>query len=291
MKLATKAKLLDKVPDFAMKLATKAKANSPTLLFGTGLALTVGGAVLACRATVKATNELEDFQREVHDVKAGKADLPDYNRDITYVYVKNSMSIVKLYAPAIIVGGAGIAMLTTSHVQLNRRNEALTAAYAALHAAYENYRDRVREEIGAERELDIYHAAETTQVQLEDGRAVEVKTADPTKWSAYARFFDEASRHWQPDPELNRLWIEIQQTHLNQLLLARGFVFLNEAYEALDIPHSSAGQAVGWLLNGDGDNFIDFGIYKANNAAFVNGQEPNILLDFNVDGTIIDKIG
>lgn len=60
---------------------------------------------------------------------------------------------------------------------------------------------------------------------------------------------------------------------------------------------SKAGQVVGWVYdpenpNHNGDNWVDFGIYnidKERNRAFVNGYERSILLDFNVDGYILDK--
>jgi hypothetical protein len=76
------------------------------------------------------------------------------------------------------------------------------------------------------------------------------------------------------------------QAYMNDLLHARGHLFLNEVYDALDIPRSDAGQHVGWTMYGDGDLFVDFGIIEVYNANFVNGSEPRILLDFNVDGPI-----
>ena len=62
----------------------------------------------------------------------------------------------------------------------------------------------------------------------------------------------------------------------------------------LGIDKTKAGQIVGWIYdpkNTKGDNFVDFGIYNMSNdrvRAFVNGYEPTILLDFNVDGNIWD---
>jgi len=67
-------------------------------------------------------------------------------------------------------------------------------------------------------------------------------------------------------------------------------VFLNEVYDMLGIERSSAGQVVGWLREGEGDGHIDFGMFEAVNRDFVNGWERSILLDFNVDGVIYDKI-
>ena len=70
---------------------------------------------------------------------------------------------------------------------------------------------------------------------------------------------------------------------------------MNEVYDMLDIPRSKAGQIVGWIYdeknnNHDGDNFVDFGIYTQANKNFLDGYEKVVLLDFNVDGPIYNKI-
>ncbi len=61
----------------------------------------------------------------------------------------------------------------------------------------------------------------------------------------------------------------------------------------LGVERSGAGAVVGWVVSKTGDNFVDFGIFNGDNSearAFVNGREGSILLDFNVDGVIYDKI-
>ena len=64
----------------------------------------------------------------------------------------------------------------------------------------------------------------------------------------------------------------------------------------LGIPKTAAGQVVGWVYDEKypvGDNFVDFGMYDLYNEKardFVNGRERVILLDFNVDGNILDFI-
>ena len=64
----------------------------------------------------------------------------------------------------------------------------------------------------------------------------------------------------------------------------------------LGIPVTKAGQVVGWIYdekNPVGDNYVDFGIFNIHREPsrdFVNGREPSVLLDFNVDGNILDMI-
>jgi hypothetical protein len=77
-------------------------------------------------------------------------------------------------------------------------------------------------------------------------------------------------------------------------LQSRGYLFLNEVLDALDINITQAGQQVGWIRNGDGDNYVDFGIFddemKPEHYDFFTGRENAVWLDFNVDGLILNKI-
>jgi hypothetical protein len=288
-----------------------AKKNSPHIFFVAGVVGTVASTVLACRATLKLSDTLDDIKEDLVTVKemrnsvdegvleiedGGKVvPVPytneDWYKDTLYVYGKASLKIVKLYGPSIILGAASIGALTGSHVQLVRRNTALMAAYAAIQQAFEEYRERIRIQYGDERELDLFHGVKTDTIENADGDKIERKIlSDPNGLSMYARFFDEGSRYWQKDPELNRIFVQCQQNYANNLLRARGHVFLNEVYDSLGIDRSSAGQVVGWVLNGEGDNYVSFGMFDAYNTAFINGYERTILLDFNVDGVIYDKI-
>jgi hypothetical protein len=277
----------------------KTKANSPHIFFGLGVAGVIGGTVLACRATLKLRDALDTIEEDVKDVKAlhetrkensVKFDEGEYYKDLAYVYGRGTGRMIRLYGPAVAVTGLSIVALTGSHVTMTRRNVALTAAVGTVTKAFQDYRDRVREELGPERELDIYHAAENKVVELPDGTKEIAKIVDPNKMSAYARFFDEYCSAWEKDEELNKLFVGCQQTYANQKLQAQGFLFLNDVYDLFGIPRTRAGQVVGWVLGGDGDNYIDFGMFRAHNSDFVNGRERSILLDFNVDGVIIDKV-
>lgn len=279
------------------------KKNSPHILFGLGIAGTVTSTVLACRATLRLPDTLEEIEQDVAKIrslreaneKISENDPDDLalstreiNRDAVAVYGKAVYKLGRLYGPSAAISIVSIAALSGSHVALSRRNTALMAAYAAVAKAYDDYRERVIQELGKERELDIYHAKVGTGSEL--GLDEDTCIVDPNSWSPYARFFDEGSPHWEKNAEFNRLYVQCQQNYANEKLRAQGHLFLNEVYDMLGIERSSAGSVVGWVIGSNGDNYVDFGMYDAYNAHFINGQERTILLDFNVDGVIYDKI-
>lgn len=272
------------------------KKNSPHIFFGTGLAGFVASTVLACKATLKLNDVLDELHNDVENVKGLERDgaenynEQEYRKDLAYVYGKGSLAIVKLYGPAAVAGLASVAALSGSHVILTRRNTALASTLAVVTKAYDDYRSRVREELGEDKERDLYLNMRDKEIKDQDGNTELVKIADKNGLSPYARFFDEYSPNWQKNAELNRLYVQCQQNYANNLLHAHGHLFLNEVYDMLGIERSRAGAVVGWVIGGEGDEFVDFGIFEVGNRDFVNGQERSILLDFNVDGVIYDKI-
>ena len=295
------------------KVSFQAAKHSPEILAGIGVVGVVASTVLACKATMKINDVLEDAKDQLDKVKEVANDpkfVDQYNeedakKDTTIIYVQKGVEIVKIYLPAITVGAVSLGCLLASNNILRKRNAALGAAYATLDKSYKTYRNRVAERFGDEVEKEIRYGIKAEKIEKtvidEDGNEVtveeeEVKVMDPNLYSDYARFFDEASPYWQKDPEYNLMFLKAQQQYANDLLKARGRLFLNEVYEMLGIDKSKAGQIVGWVydpVNPVGDNFVDFGIYdmsKERVRAFVNGYEPNILLDFNVDGNVWDAM-
>ena len=119
---------------------------------------------------------------------------------------------------------------------------------------------------------------------------------DGDQHSPYAKIFDEYNPNWEKSPEHNLFFLKSVQNFMNDKLRANGHVFLNEVYKELGFEDTKAGQVVGWIYdpeNPNGDNYIDFGIYDPKDEKardFVNGYERVILLDFNVDGPILDLI-
>ena len=284
--------------------------HSPEILAGVGVVGTVASAVMACKATLKL-NDILDECKETRDKIKEVAENPRYEKeyspedakkDLTVNYTQTAVKIAKLYTPAVILGSASLGCLLASNDILRKRNAALSAAYMTVDKSFKEYRQRVADRFGEEVEKEIRYNIKAQAIESvianEDGSETVVveegKVMDPNLYSDYARFFDEFNPNWQNDPEYNLMFLKAQQQYANDLLKARGRLFLNEVYDMLGIERTKAGQVVGWtynMKNPTGDNFVDFGIYdmsKERVRAFVNGCEPSILLDFNVDGNVWD---
>jgi Family of unknown function (DUF6353) len=271
---------------------------SPELLFGAGLVGSVTSTVLACRATLKADAVVRESKVKLRVVKTLEAEEyseKDRRKDVSLVYFQTSVKVTRLYGPAILVGGFSIVALTRSHNILTQRNAALTAAYVALDKGFREYRTRVIAKYGEDADRDFrYGTRELTIEDPETGKKTKTVRVNPGDPSIYARWFDNGSSEWSKEPEYNLAFLKATQNYCNDLLHARGHVFLNEVYDMLGLERSKAGAVVGWLLtkNGSTDNFVNFGIFDDRERArdFVNGFEGAILLDFNVDGLIYDKL-
>ena len=292
------------------KSEMKVRKYSPEILAGVGVVGDIASTVMACKATTKLNDILAESKEQLEQIKtvavdpayADKYTEDDAKKDTTITYVQTGVKVAKLYAPSVILCASSLGCLLASNNILKKRNAALSAAYMTVDKSFKEYRRRVAERFGDEVEKEIRYNIKAKEITTVDEEGNEVKETvkvmegadDPTTYSDYARFFDESCPAWQNDPEYNLTFLRAQQQYANDLLKAQGRLFLNDVYKMLGIDITKAGQVVGWVYDPDcpvGDNFVDFGIYdmsKERVRAFVNGYEPNILLDFNVDGNIWD---
>ena len=292
------------------KLTLKGKKYAPEIMVVAGVVGVVTSAVMACKATTKAgsiANETKKQMDQIHEVATNvpeKYSEEDMKKDTVIVYTQTAVKYAKLYGPAVVLGVASIACILGSHRILSKRNAALAAAYATVDKGFKEYRSRVVERFGEEldKELRYNIKAKEFEETTTDSKGKEktvkktVSVADPNEYSDYARIFDNGNYGWSKDAESNLIFLKQQQNWANDKLKAKGHLFLNEVYDMLGFKRTKAGQVVGWIYDEEhptGDNFVDFGIYNLNIEKardFVNGYERSIILDFNVDGPIMDLI-
>lgn len=298
--------IVNKLMIGASKIGFQLRKNSPEILIGVGIVGTVTSAVLACKATLKVNDLLEDAKKEIETIKK-IADDPttsytedDKNKALAIKYTKIGLDFVKLYAPAITVGALSISCLIASHNVLTKRNALLASAYATLDQTWKSYRERVEERFGSDIEKEIRYNLQKDDAELAtDGEIKEVKSVSSKNkinscaCSEFAKFFDSSSNNWSKDPNYNLMFLRQAEEYANDLLAIKGFVSVNDVYHLLGIPGTPEGQEFGWVYDRNKTKQIDFGIYdmtKEKNRDFVNGYENVILLDFNVEGYLLNRI-
>lgn len=307
------------------RLGLQFKKHSPEILVVAGVIGGVAATIMACKATTKLADVVEKTKENVEMVHQGIEDgevvtivdgekqIVPYNeedgkKDLVVYYAKGALEVAKIYGPAVLLGAASITCILVSNGIMRKRNLALAAAYMTEHTAFKEYRGRVVERLGKEIDRELKYnikakEVETATVDEETGevkvekKVVDVVDADRISYySPYAIVFDCGNAGWTNDAEANKFFLVQQQRYANDLLQRRGHLFLNEVYDMLGARRTKSGAQVGWVYDKTSkyaDTYVDFGIFDIHNEKacdFVNGIEKTIILDFNVDGVILDMI-
>lgn len=305
--MKNKTEIMKSVNGVTSKAVMKLKKHSPEILVVAGIAGTVVSAVLACKATTKVAEILDETKGTldtIHDgMETGAINGQEYTtedgkKDTVVVYAQTGMKLAKLYGPAIILGTLSITSILASNNILRKRNVALGATYAAIDKSFKEYRGRVIERFGEQVDTELKYGIkakkfEEIEVDPETGKEKKVKKtvmiADPNLQSDYAVYFDSKSRNYETNPDYNRMFLKAQQAFANDKLQTRGHLFLNEVLDDLDLPRTPAGQIVGWTKDGP-DGYVNFRIVEVERETEDGRHEPALLLDFNVEGNIWEKM-
>lgn len=320
-----KEEIMTKATQMLSKTAFKLKKASPTIMV---IGAAIGGVtatVLACRATLKAQDILAEHKtsvEKIHEAKdkvdAGEIQLSegeaytekDMKDDITKQYLKTGLKLAKVYAPAVGLGAASIGCMFGSHHIMTKRNATLTAAYIALEQTFNSYKNRVTDRFGerVQHELEQNIKAVEVETKKVDENGVEevikeYKDIAEQADDPCALVFDETVDTWQRDADLNRNYLLLMESAANKRLRTQGHLFLNEVLSMIGTHggqslRTPTGQIVGWIYDPDNNslhNRVDFGItnYVPDNEAlnsFIRGEERSVIMHFNCDGVIIDKI-
>ena len=176
-----------------------------------------------------------------------------------------------------------------------------------LEADFKDYRQGVVNRYGEEVDRQIRYGYVTEEIKEkvtdENGKTKTVKktvnvlpeeVAEEYRNNEldYCRIFDWSNPFWQGDISYNLTFLRSQQSYFNDLLRANGHVFFNDVLKTLGFKPTRAGQVVGWKYDpdNDGDGYIDFRISETYVEDEHGSRKKVVLLDFNVDGNILDTV-
>lgn len=278
-----------------MKLRTKVKAaksavkkKSPEILIIGGVLMTIAGVVITNIETTKATKKIKEAKEELNNLDEALED-DIKKKESRKIKLKTAGSVALTYAPGVILTAAGITCMTGSSIILKKRNATLATAYTALSTTFDEYRERVKEKIGSEKESDIYYDAkdETVEIIDENGKKKKVKKKiyNPNG-SKYAVFFDRENwdgthnYEFREDYQMNVWFINKEIDHCNNLLKYQD-LSVNDVYSRLGIGKGKAAyhQLDGWPKGSK----IEVTIVDGPANIYDNGP---ILLDFNAESGV-----
>lgn len=300
----------------------KIKKYSPEILMAAGIIGFGGTVYLACKAALKTEALLDEHAKKIEAVQDNRAgydedtySTKEYNKDLAVAKTQTIVKFTMAYGPAVSLFLASTGCVLGAHNIMKKRNVALVAAYKLVEQSFAEYRKRVVDELGADKDFHFAHDTDFEQTTEEEtdpntGKTKKVKkmrqVLNGKDCSMYARLFDKqiydddgiswsGSSQWSPNAEYNATTLVLKCNWANDHLKAHGYLFLNELYDELGFPKTQAGQAVGWVYDGNGDNYISFGpevdaiINKTEGFTDFRDGRP-ILVDFNVDGVMWDMI-
>ena len=289
------------------------KAHSPEILLGVGVVGTIGSAVLACTATLKAEKIIKDAEAKSEHIddcallrETSEIDytVEDEKNDRRILMFSTAGRFIRLYGPSATLMVLSIACILGAHRILAKRNVALMAAYKLLEEAFTNYRKRVVAEFGEKADGHFLYGEELIEGETrkhidEDGVEHDLFPTH-NHLSGFSRSFENdkpdqmgswtGATQWSTYHEYNLSFLQGKMKYFDDMLLIKGVVTMNDVYSELGFPPTDAGMICGWRYKSDrGDGYISF-IPRGIDGNWTYGQNGDpIVLDFNIDGVIFDQ--
>lgn len=317
---------LDGVKSWFHKGGQALQENMPEIAFAVGLVSGVMAMAAAAYESLKTEEILDEHREHMEKIEDNAAYLEEHDTETENDYemlqkkakvgrcAKTFGKLALNYAPAIALEVVSITSLLASRSlaekryrtkveDLKRQYLGAVAAFNGLAQLFKTYRERNISLHGEKADRQCLYGSEYTKEKVtvvdEKGEkkkeTVETEHVVVTDPGDFVRVFDSDNPNYDSNPTYTMFFLKSQQNRWNDILVTRGHVFLNEVLDSLGFEHTTAGSALGWIYDKEshGEGHIDFGLYNLKDPKtrrFINGEEDSILLSFNVDGIIWDKI-
>lgn len=220
-----------------------AKRHGSTILTCVGGVGVVATAIMAVKATPKATRLIEEAKKEKQEELT------------TFEKFKIAGPV---YAPTVLMGVGTLTCIFGANALNKRQQAALVSAYAMIDSSYKEYKQKLKEIYGDEAHEEIVNA-----IAVEKAKDVGITASslcantcltDDEACGDPVLFYDEwSSRYFESTIEQ----VITAEYHLNRNFVLRGYTVLNELYEFLGLEPTDYGSTVGWCVE-DELYWIDF---------------------------------
>lgn len=204
------------------------KRNMPTILsIGAAVGVVVSN-ILTNKASIKATLKVDEVEKKKH-------------RELTFI--EEVKVVAPIYAPSIVVGAATIGCIFGSNFLNKKQLAALAGAMSILQANFKRYRTEVVNEVGKEKEENIWKASRPNGESLyKTVSEQESKFVDTTGLTFFIDSLTDEGFY------TDKATVESAILKLNRKLQMNPnqTVTLNEFRNDLDLHPTNFGNIVGW---------------------------------------------
>lgn len=264
-------KIVDCLTKTGEKVVRYGKQNSPAILIVAGTIGLISAGVIACKATPKATQILDEMKKEdaYNEALLNEECLTDeeFKKERTRLYLHACKDLGINYAPSLLLTVVSVVCIAESYNINKKRIAALATAYSISETTFRNYRDKVIQTLGKKKDEQV--RAEVAQDAVNDDPVrnhyiVETDTGTTLCYDTLSgRYF-----HCSVDA------IRKAESVLNKRLLLENYILLNEFYQEIGIPICQVGDLVGW----DVDNMLDISF----SSCLSENSEPCLVLDYAI---------
>lgn len=209
----------------AKKLAVD---NSPTILTAFGVSGTVATAVLAAKGAFKAAEIIRNEERPY----------PDRKTELTEQFKLTW----KCYIPAVATGATTAACILGANTVSSRRNAALVSAYSLTEKAFSDYREKVVEQIGLNKEEKVREEVVKEQVAALPAESKEIHLVGNTDVLCYETM---TGRTFSSNMEA----IRKAENDINRQVNLDMYASLNEFWEKIGLSPTQMGEEFGWNID------------------------------------------
>lgn len=230
--------------------------NSPLILTAIGVTGTITTAILTGKASYKAAYILED--ERVANLRRGDDALT--NREKFEL-------IWKLYIPAAGVGTMTVVSIIGANRIGTRRAAAMAAAYSISERAFDEYREKVVEKLGAKKEREARDEIAQSKVDRDppgNSKLVVMGSGEVLCKDAWS------GRYFTSDMES----MKKAQNDTNHEVLTFGYASLTDFYNRLGLEPTKESDEVGW--NSDKPLELYF------STTIADDERPCLVMDFTV---------
>lgn len=310
MKIFKKAKA--KIGATTKTARLKAKKHAPELLLIGGIVITGAAVVKACKATLKVNDILDDYKEDKkkiddavkegksfkdEDGKVKKCDEAFGKEQRRCLWRDTAIKFVKTYAIPGCLFILGMTCFCASTVILRKREQAAVTLANGTLAAWNAYRQRVKEAVGEEVENNIYfdRKEDPNMVISKDGEefAPAMTSAKDPGHPFVFRFNSQTSKFFEDDMAYNMMFLQQAEREFNEMVFEPAFgqgepLELNQVLKRLGLKKDSTLMTAGWVPTKMGGHVtkVSFGLDKYKRPDEEGGIDidpDEIILEFNCE--------